>query len=416
MNKKMVIAVAIFGSFIEWYDFALIGALSTYINKNFFDIRDPMNSLINVFLIFAVGYFSRPLGAVFFGYYGDQFGRKTALRLSLFLVSLATLLIGCLPTLDQVGVLVASVSLVVLRFVQGFGSGGEHAGGILLLYEDEKENKFKRTNYINLSIMVGLFFGFVSAYILRLFFTEDAISEWAWRIPFIVGGVLGLVCMAIRMLIIPKKSMDKISTGLMHYKLFFNECKKQIFVAFGIYIHSVAIFYINYFFYPEYAVKQGLVTLKMANEARVFMAVVFIFLFIILNKYINGRNARTWLKISSINTVFLIFPLNYGMVNFGQYGYFLAIGVLTVLNVIYLLPIAGMLPGLFPEKYRYTGLSLSINIISSLFGGVAPLFIALLVSRSGSFVASGVYLFFTAIISYLTIFWGRLNIIKYANQ
>lgn len=99
----------------------------------------------------------------------------------------------------------------------------------------------------------------------------------------------------------------------------------------------------------------------------------------------------------------------YAMTNFGLAGYCMATGILTVLNVIYLLPVAGILADMFPTKYRYTGVSLSINIVSSLFGGTAPLLLALLVSYSGSFFASGAYLFFTATIGYLTASWKSQN-------
>jgi MHS family proline/betaine transporter-like MFS transporter len=404
MDKKKKIIVAILGSFIEWYDFAMIGALSIYISKNFFDVADPMGSLINIFFVFAVGYLARPLGAIFFGYYGDQFGRKIALRWSLVLVSSTTLLIGCLPTLSELGIL-AMAFLVVLRFIQGFGAGGEHAGGILLLYEAETTNQYARANYAILAIMVGLFFGFFSAYLLRLFFFETEIINWAWRIPFIFGGLFGFVGVVLRMRYINEIPSVKTSTGLRHYQNFFSENKKSILTAAGIYIHSVAIFHVNYFFYPGYMEKQGLIASDVINEIRVLMAIAFIILFLIFGKNLNNRNAANWLKLSSLWTVILIFPLHYAMSNFGVVGYCVATGILTVLNVIYLLPVAGTLADMFPVKYRYTGVTLSINIVSSLFGGTAPLLLALLVSYSGSFFASGTYLFFTATIGYLTISW-----------
>jgi MFS transporter, MHS family, proline/betaine transporter len=402
MTIKRKVTVAVTGSFVEWYDFALIGALSTYINNNFFDEYGSTNGLINIFLIFAVGFLARPLGAFFFGYYGDQYGRQPALRLSLVLVSSTTLLIGCLPNAQQIGIL-ATISLAALRFVQGFGSGGEHAGGILLLYEDEPSHKHSRANYAILAIMAGLFFGFISAYLLRLFFTEEIINAWAWRIPFIFGGLLGLWGVVLRMRVsIGQEQVEEESTGLKHYKNFFIENKRQILIASGIYIHSVAIFYINYFFYPGYVEKHELISSAIVNEMRVVMAVVFIFLFLFLGRSLNSENANRWLKLASIAVIFLIFPLHYAMTNFGIYGYGVAMGVLTVLNVIYLLPIAGVLAGMFPKKYRYTGVSLAINIVSSLFGGTAPLLLALLVSYFNSFAASGAYLFATAMIGYLT--------------
>ena len=407
MTNAKKITTAVLGSFVEWYDIALIGALSKYINSNFFNEHDSMTSLVNIFLVFAVGYLARPLGALFFGYYGDQYGRQTALRLSLILVSTATLLIACLPTFHEVGLL-ATASLVILRFIQGFGSGGEHAGGILLLYEDEQEHQSQRANYAIIAIMCGLFFGFASVYLIKLFFDEAAVTEWAWRIPFLLGASLGLFGVVLRMSNIKETPVRKTLTGIGHYKNFFTQNKKSFLIASGIYIHSVAIFYTNYFFYPAYIEQHQWMTSATINEVRVALSVVFLILFVFLAKYLSRRNEQLWLKIALVSTALFIFPLHYAMMNYGLLGYCISMGALTILNVMYLLPIAGLISGLFAKRYRYTGVSLSINMVSSLFGGTAPLILTFLVSYFDSFFAGGMYLFMTATIGYVSVYWlGR---------
>lgn len=402
MAKAKKITTAVLGSFVEWYDIALIGALSTYINNNFFDNTDPTTNLVNIFFLFAVGYLAKPLGALFFGYYGDQYGRQSALRLSLILVSLATILIGCMPTIHQVGVL-ATLSLVILRFVQGFGSGGEHAGGILLLYEDAKEHHGRQANYAMIAIVSGLLFGLVSAFLLKLFFEEDIINEWAWRIPFLVGGLLGVFGLVLRMSNAKDTPTWKTFRGLEHYKNFFSENKESFLIASGIYIHCVAIFYVNFFFYPGYLKEHGLVSSSMINQVRVIMAIIFLVLFLILGKNLNKENTYPYLKIASIGAALFIYPLHYAMLNYGIYGYCIATGVLTILNVIYLLPIAGLLSELFSDRYRYTGVSFTTNIVSSLFGGTAPLTLTFLVDYFGSFLMGSLYLFITATVGYLAV-------------
>lgn len=212
----------------------------------------------------------------------------------------------------------------------------------MLLYEAERTNQYTHANYAILAIMVGLFFGFFSAYLLRLFFVEKDMINWAWRIPFIFGGLFGFVGVILRMRYINEIPSEKTSTGLTHYQNFFSENKKSILIAVGIYIHSVAIFHVNYFFYPGYMEKHGLIASDAINEIRVLMAIAFIVLFLIFGKNLNNQNATSWLKLSSIWTVFLIFPLHYAMINFGLAGYCAATGILTVLNVIYLLPVAGI--------------------------------------------------------------------------
>jgi MHS family proline/betaine transporter-like MFS transporter len=193
--------------------------------------------------------------------------------------------------------------------------------------------------------------------------------------------------------------------GVEHYRKFFSENKMPLLFSCGIYIHSVAIFYTNYFFYPGYMEAHGLLTSATISEIRVFMSVFFIVIFLFFAKKANKKNYHRLLKIASIGTLLLIFPLHFAMLNYGVPGYFFSMAILTVLNVVYLLPIAGLLAGLFAKKYRYTGVSLSINTVSSLFGGTAPLILTFLIGYFNSFLASGAYLFFTATIGYLTVIW-----------
>jgi MHS family proline/betaine transporter-like MFS transporter len=139
------------------------------------------------------------------------------------------------------------------------------------------------------------------------------------------------------------------------------------------------------------------------NEVRLGMAIFFITLFLFFGRKLNRENDYARLRTALMGTAILIFPLHYAMINYGLYGYIISMAILTVINVIYLLPIAGLLSGLFDRRYRYTGVSLSINIVSSLFGGTTPLILIFLVRYFNSFFASGIYLFITAVIGFLTI-------------
>src|SRR5438876_473688 len=127
-----VVLASFIGTAIEWYDFFLYGTAAALVfDKLFFPTLDHAAGVMASFSTYAVGFFARPIGGVVFGHYGDRLGRKSMLVISLVMMGTATFLIGLLPTYDQIGIW-APVLLVALRFIQGFGVGGEGGGAVLL--------------------------------------------------------------------------------------------------------------------------------------------------------------------------------------------------------------------------------------------------------------------------------------------
>src|SRR5262245_30116752 len=132
-STAKVVVASFVGTAIEWYDFFLYGTAAALVfNRLFFPTFDPVAGTMAAFATYAVGFFARPLGGVLFGHFGDRVGRKSALVATLVLVGVSTFFIGTLPTYESAGA-IAPVLLVVLRFVQGLGVGGEWAGAVLMV-------------------------------------------------------------------------------------------------------------------------------------------------------------------------------------------------------------------------------------------------------------------------------------------
>ena len=130
---RRVVLASFIGTTIEWYDYFIYGTAAALVfNKLFFPTLDPFTGTIAAFGTFAVGFFARPIGGLVFGHYGDKLGRKNMLVTTLVMMGVATFLIGVLPTHAQIGV-AAPALLVVLRFIQGFGVGGEWVSGECML-------------------------------------------------------------------------------------------------------------------------------------------------------------------------------------------------------------------------------------------------------------------------------------------
>jgi MHS family shikimate/dehydroshikimate transporter-like MFS transporter len=195
--RKAVIASTL-GTTIEWYDYALYGAASgLIINRLFFPALSPVTGVLAAFATFAVGFFVRPLGGIVVASIGDRFGRKPALLLTIILMAMATTGMGLLPTYDQIGLL-APVLLVFLRLVQGLGAGAELAGAMTLVAEyAPPEKRAFYTAIPSASTVVGILLAMV-AFLAVSNVPEEALLGWAWRIPFLISGLLFLVALYIR--------------------------------------------------------------------------------------------------------------------------------------------------------------------------------------------------------------------------
>ncbi|ALC07035.1 major facilitator superfamily protein [Corynebacterium deserti GIMN1.010] len=193
-DAKRVASGSAVGAMIESYDFIGFGTASAlYLGAAFFPSQDPMTGVLASFATLGVGFIARPIGGVIGGHLGDKVGRKPVLVASLLLMGLATFLIGCLPTYDQVGVL-APILLVTVRILQGLAFGAEWGGAILMTYEHAPwKSKGFFTSFVQAGFPVGLLLANL------VFLVSVALpGDWAWRTPFLFSAVLVIVGMIIR--------------------------------------------------------------------------------------------------------------------------------------------------------------------------------------------------------------------------
>src|SRR5262245_2694606 len=188
---RRVIVASFIGTTIEWYDFFLYGTAAALVfNKLFFPTLDPLAGTLSAYATFAVGFVARPLGGIVFGHYGDRIGRKAMLIWSLVIMGAATALIGLLPGYARIGIW-APILLVVLRFVQGFGVGGEWGGAVLLAVEHSRgERRGLHGSWPQIGVPAGLLLSTGLVALLSARLPEGAFLAWGWRVPFLVSLVL----------------------------------------------------------------------------------------------------------------------------------------------------------------------------------------------------------------------------------
>jgi MFS family permease len=193
--KNPVLLSCLLGNFIAWYDFALFALATAIIFKDFF--FSEMSYLMPA-MAFAVGMLARPVGSVLYGHLGDRIGRKHALMSTLLLTGISTVLIGLLPSYAAIGI-AAPILLITLRILQTIAVGGEWAAVSTNIYEHNLESKNKgllgsmlSSGWALGSLVAALMFGGVSM------LTGDQFSEWGWRIPFLLSGVLVVIGLYVR--------------------------------------------------------------------------------------------------------------------------------------------------------------------------------------------------------------------------
>lgn len=194
MKKKRVILAGILGNILEFYDFTLYGVFIPILAHLFFPKNNSYLALLASFGIFATGFFSRPLGGIFFGHLGDKWGRKNALITSILCMTCATSMIGMLPSYEQIG-FYAPLLLVICRLLQGFSAGGEYNGSAIFIIEHLND---KNTGFIGSLLTVSCWGGVLFATIMGILALKIPSVEWGWRVAFLLGGPLGAIAFYIR--------------------------------------------------------------------------------------------------------------------------------------------------------------------------------------------------------------------------
>src|ERR1700726_1810761 len=208
--RRAVIASTI-GTTIEWYDFLLYSIVTGLVfAKLYFPASDPLIGTMQAYAIFFVGFVARPIGAFIFGHYGDRIGRKATLIATLLLTGLATFAVALVPRYAQIGIW-GAIIMILLRFVQGIGVGGEWGGSVLLAMEWAKTNAHRGfvASWPQFGAPAGLLLANVAVLIFS-WLSGDQFLIWGWRIPFLLSIVMAAVGLYIRLGILETPAFQRL--------------------------------------------------------------------------------------------------------------------------------------------------------------------------------------------------------------
>lgn len=406
-----VIRAAILGTIVEYYDFGIYGYMAVMISTHFFVQGDPTAGLLNTFATFAVAFFLRVPGGIFFGHVGDKFGRKRALTWTILLMAIATAAMGALPTYATIGVW-ATIMLVLCRCLQGFAAGGE-LGGANAFVSENAPAKWRafQTSMVNSGTYLGSLFASLVALVFSTALSAEQVEAWAWRLPFLLSLVIGIIGLYIRNAMDDTPQFEAVqeSHEIAKYPVVDlmrnagGEVVKIIFLGAAI----TGGYYISSVYAASYLQTAGGHSPKVAFTSTCIALIAGV-VTLPISGYVGDRIGRKPVfYFGTVGAAILGVPM-FMLMSGDSAG--LAILAQTVLFVFVSI-VNGVSYATYAEmlraRYRYSGMALSNNVTNMLLGGTAPFIATLLIAKTGNTLAPAGYFVFCAVLSLGTVFFIR---------
>lgn len=387
-KAKKATAVAVFGTFIEYYDFSIYGYVAATLSKVFFPAGDSTANLLNTLAVFGLAFLIRPIGAWYFGQLGDKRGRRTSLIASITLMGAASAVTGLLPDYSLIGIM-APVLLVLMRMLQGFSTGGEIGGAASYIREwAPPERRALYISFIPSVAQLGKGMAAGLAAVMAAMLPGESMLEWGWRVPFLLAAPLAILTIWMRLSVEDSPEYAALATSKKTIKAplgrVFSQYPAQLakvtliatVQTVGTYIGTVfvAVYFSEVLGFP-----------KAQAATIVLLAVLLASLLIPVAGLIGNRiGGKNLLLLSYIAYILLTVP-EFLLMN--QKSFDLALMGLFLGMIPYALCQAGTyssMPEMFPTEVRHTGVAFGHSVGAVVGGGGGPYFAAWLIDATGN--------------------------------
>lgn len=394
------------GTFVEWYDFLIYGLSAPVLALHFFPTTNPAAALLGTFAIYAVAFFIRPLGGVFFGRLGDRIGRIQILAVTILLMGAATFAIAVLPTYASIGI-AAPVLLLLCRLAQGFSAGGETSGGLSYILESAPDDR--RARWVSIGVAASFLpvvLGGMFILGLRTFLGDAAYTDWAWRLPFVLGGILAVFGLWIRRRLDDPEEFIEAAADKNASDEPVASAKPvlgvTVMVILLVAVQAVGAYLLNGYMYSYMVetVEMSATTALITNSLAVLMIVILLPVFGALCDT-RGRKpmmyaGAAWLLVLAYPALALVASGSFVGALVGQL--LIAIGVAVFASGGFVVMLE-----LFPTAIRFTGHAVAYSLGYAIFGGTTPLIAASLVESTGSSMAPAFYVMIIAALGIVTV-------------
>ncbi|MGH8780878.1 MFS transporter [Paraburkholderia sp.] len=404
--RKVIFSTVIGGTF-EWFDFMVYGYFSSMIARTFFAGVNRGESLLLTFATFAVGFLVRPIGGVVMGMYADRAGRVKALSWIMVAMSVGSLVLGLTPGFATLG-LAAPILLVAGRLVQGFAVGAQFALSSVTIYEvapPDKKMFYGSFNMLSLGLAAMLSSG--CSFLLSRHLSHAEMAEWGWRVPFLIGVLVGPIGFYIRHHIGESEEFHRMQARPAarapvgtRMRDFVRENGDALVCAIGVMMAGTSLNYVWNAYLPNYAQSQLHLPLSSSLQAVFVTSIMSCVLSPLFGKLADRVGPYRLFCVFIASWLLCVFPL---------FWYLLAAPTATRLMVVHLIGMLfltlqgaahpGMLVKIFTVQGRSTGVAISYNTAVMLFGGFAPFYISVVARFTDAHFIPPSYLFGTSLMA-----------------
>lgn len=408
-EMKKALRATLLGNFMEWFDIGVFAYVMTYIAKEFFPLPAPWDGLAT-FATLAVTFLVRPLGGIILGPIGDKVGRRKVLAFTIIMMSLGTFLIGCIPSFDAWG-LAAPIVLVLLKFVQGFSTGGEYAGAATFIAEYSSD---RRRGFWGSFLDLGSYIGFAAAAALataiEVWGGEEFMTQWGWRICFWVALPLGLIGLYMRSHISESHAFEaqldsQSEDSKASEKTIWQELgevikghRSHLLIGGAMVMCAQVVGYALTTYMPSYLSKElGYDTLH--GNALLVPVLVIVSLGLPLFGLLSDKIGRRPVMLIGCGVGILgAVPAFLLMMMGHSWSTFLGLLIIGIIMMFQVSIQASALPSLFPTHVRYTAMGIMFNVAVGLFGGTAGFVIDALVALFRTPMMGAYYIMFACLV------------------
>jgi MFS transporter, MHS family, proline/betaine transporter len=401
VQTRRVIAAGVIGNVLEWYDFAIYGYFAAQIGRQFFPHADPVAQLLSAFGVFALGYLVRPVGGALIGHIGDRWGRRAALTFSVAAMAISTFLIGLLPGYATVG-LAAPVALTLLRMVQGLSVGGEYTSSMVFLVEHAPPG---RRGLMGALAHCGTSFGILLGSAVGAGFAAvmpaAALDAWGWRIPFLLGLLLGIAGYFLRRNLletapaVERRRAPIVETLHDHWRIVLGLAGLAVFYAVN--------FYVSFIYLVSWLQTADGISPAHALEINSLSMALLLPIGIAVGLLTDRFGRKPFLLLATLAGFVCAVPLFWVLhhsalllAQLGQLGFVLIVGIYGSVQPAIMVEAA-------PPQVRCTAVALGFNICLGVIGGLTPLAAAWLVARTGDEIVPAFLIMGAAAVSFVAI-------------